>query len=197
MASWGAADVGDTVRATDAHPTKSAITGLVGAVMGLPRDQLVQLSPMRFAVRVDLPGQPMTDYHTVAAPAAPGDSRADELKKTSTIVTRRYYMVGAWYTVAIWSLDLPAIANALQQPKWTPYLGRKACPVCMPLDPRVITADTLASAFGQYEPVCPEPVEEPTYYWDEDGNSGLQAAGYTTRPDGVGFKQRQEAFNVY
>jgi len=45
---------------------------------------------------------------------------------------------------------LPALVSALQRPRFTLYLGRKSCPPSLPLQPRIIEANTLKEAFDGF-----------------------------------------------
>ena len=57
------------MRPSTAHPSKSAVMGLVAAALGVRRDQEVELSKLTegygMAVRVDRFGKPVKDYHTI------------------------------------------------------------------------------------------------------------------------------------
>lgn len=79
-------------RDTALHPTKSGVLGMCAAALGMDRsDQLGPLSEVRFGVRADRPGTPMSDYHTVGGgryPLRPRDlvldhRRADRASATT------------------------------------------------------------------------------------------------------------------
>jgi CRISPR system Cascade subunit CasD len=75
------------------------------------------------------------------------------------LVTRREYRTDALHTVALWERQgaryrLDEIAGALRRPKWALYVGRKSCPLALPLYPQIVEADTIRSAFAQ-RPVLP------------------------------------------
>jgi CRISPR system Cascade subunit CasD len=53
---------------------------------------------------------------------------------------------GSQYTVQ-------QLADALAKPVFTLYLGRKSCPVSLPLQPQVVTAATLCDALESVQPV--------------------------------------------
>lgn len=64
MQSWGSSSR-FTRRSTEAFPTKSALVGLLAAAQGRRRsDPIEDLAELRFAVRVDQPGQLLRDFHT-------------------------------------------------------------------------------------------------------------------------------------
>jgi len=161
MASWGEVAVGP-IRGSADHPTRSALIGLVGAALGVLRDdddlqtKLAQM--MRFAVRVDLPGVLMRDYHTtrVGQPDRKewSTTRRESLKarRVHCIPSERYYYCDAHYTVIAWATDdntwsLEDIAHALRHPHFVLCLGRKACPPGLPLEAHVFEAKTLREAF--------------------------------------------------
>lgn len=71
--------------------------------------------------------------------------------------TTRDYRQNAASLVAVQPRDshpqphaLPALAAALREPRFTLYLGRKACPPAAPLWPQVITAESAKAAFAHY-----------------------------------------------
>lgn len=167
FASWGMEAVGE-MRGSQRHPTRSAVLGMVGAALGIRRDEEQRLqhldSGYGVAVRVDCAGDSLNDYHTTqSAPArlfrreAPGTRRellergasAGELK---TVLSRRSYLVGSLHRAVLWQTgdapwSLQQIADALKHPHFVIFAGRKANPLGRPMNPRVLVADSLASAF--------------------------------------------------
>ena len=162
LASWGDVAVGE-VRPTFDHPSKSAVLGLVAAALGIERSEEEKHQALtegyRFAVRLDVPGRPLRDYHTTETPTgkrARGlPSRRDEIeyKSTTTIQSYRDYRCDALATVCLWPgkneppWSLKEIAAALQAPAFMLYLGRKACSPSLPMSPEVVEAATLREAF--------------------------------------------------
>jgi CRISPR system Cascade subunit CasD len=73
MASWGEIAVGES-RHSATYPSRSALLGLLGAALGLRRDedaaQRALIEGYRFAVKVESAGSPLRDYHTVQTPPA-------------------------------------------------------------------------------------------------------------------------------
>lgn len=138
LQSWGTPDSRFVVRRTAPAPTKSGVIGLLCACLGVSRGEadeewLPQLSRLRMAVRIDDPGVPAWDYHTVGGrlgvPLAGGGTRPD------AILTHRQYLCDASFLVVL--LGDPQLIHRLQEavkkPVWTPYLGRKSCPPTRPL----------------------------------------------------------------
>lgn len=124
MQSWGSRSRFDD-RDTEQEPTKSGVLGLIAAALGVPRDNWTDLEPLtrlRFGVRVDREGVPRTDYHT-----------AQEGRDTA--VTHRHYLADAAFLVGLEgdAKLLQRIENAVRNPFWTLFLGRKsflpACPL--------------------------------------------------------------------
>ncbi|WP_462187164.1 MULTISPECIES: type I-E CRISPR-associated protein Cas5/CasD [unclassified Frankia] len=140
LQSWGEHST-FTDRDTVAFPTRSGLVGLLAGAVGLRRGEpLTRFDPLGFTVRVDAPGVPLTDFHTVGgglpaartAPIADGKHRSGE---TGTIVSRRRYLSDAAFTVAVTGPDIlvAELGEALREPRWQPYLGRRSCPPDQPL----------------------------------------------------------------
>jgi CRISPR system Cascade subunit CasD len=163
MQAWGEHTF-EGLRPSANFPTRSGILGLLGACLGIGRNEYERLQlladSVRIAVRVDERQVPrregskrsvrmvkMTDYHTVK------DAREDYsgLKSHETIQTWREYLYDAEFTVALWMRDgaamsLEELENAIQRPYFTPYLGRRSCPLARPLyHSRVSAADVVES----------------------------------------------------
>ena len=64
MQSWGTDSHFET-RHTDLYPSKSAVIGMIGAALGIRRDDksIGDFDSLKFAVRVDQEGSIMKDYH--------------------------------------------------------------------------------------------------------------------------------------
>jgi CRISPR system Cascade subunit CasD len=78
-------------------------------------------------------------------------TRADALRalkaSDNAVITRRDYRMDCAFAVALWGGDDPeALVKALQSPQFTPYLGRKSCPLAAPMAPRLVQADGVAQA---------------------------------------------------
>ncbi|MEM1054715.1 MAG: type I-E CRISPR-associated protein Cas5/CasD [Bacteroidota bacterium] len=166
FASWGEIAVGE-IRPTADHPTKSAVLGIVGAALGLRREQEREhrslAEGLLYAVEVYRSGLLLRDFHTVQVPEktlpAYGRTRADALRhakdqEANPLVSYREYRSDPYTIVALrvrsgvslpWSLaDLKA---HLKRPRFPLYLGRKACPPALPLCPVILSAVRFADAF--------------------------------------------------
>lgn len=139
MAGFGDPSVGGQRRAATDLP-RSAVLGLIHACMGIDRSQIQENHPavagIRLAIAQEAAGT-MVDYHTVWTP-----------KKGKTILTHRGYQTDLHATVAAWGDDdtLRRAHAALLRPSWTPYLGRRSCPLTAPMRPELVDAPTLAAA---------------------------------------------------
>ncbi|MEU5115123.1 type I-E CRISPR-associated protein Cas5/CasD [Streptomyces longwoodensis] len=130
-------------RDTAAFPTRSGILGLLAAALGRSREEPVDdLAQLGTTVRVDRPGVLLRDLHTVGGglPAADTVTTAQGKKRsgdTTTLLSHRYYLADAAFTVTVTSASHTALllecAQALRAPRWPLYLGRRACPPTGPL----------------------------------------------------------------
>ncbi len=156
MASMGEL-AGHERRGTLSWPGRSAVLGLCAAALGIRRDGtagLERLEALKVAVGVLADGAPLRDYHTVqtipTAAAKRPDSRPQALRtagrNVNTTITYRDYRVGVLYAVALWGAPLEELEQALRQPVFTLYLGRKSCPLSAPPDPRFVGAENALEA---------------------------------------------------
>ncbi|MBX9684726.1 MAG: type I-E CRISPR-associated protein Cas5/CasD [Hyphomicrobium sp.] len=169
LASFGAVAVGER-RPTWDRPSKSQVLGLIAGALGIERTEETRQNELAaslgFAVRVDSAGTVQTDYHTTQVPPARRNrrfaTRADELAVANTelrtILSRRELRSGSHYTIALWASGaqplLPGfgdIATALKAPVFTPFAGRKANVLMLPMTPRVVSADDVTAAFTLYD----------------------------------------------
>lgn len=168
MASWGEIAVGES-RHTANYPGKSAIIGLLGAALGIARDEEEKQQQLQqgYALAVELltAGSLLRDYHTTQVPDSVGKftyrTRRDELilgkDRLGAILSSREYRTDALALVAVRALvdapfTLAEIQAALLQPKYHLYLGRKSCPLAAPLHPQLITDQTnYFAAFKTYQ----------------------------------------------
>ena len=202
LASWGDIAVGE-YRPSFAHPSKSAIIGLLAAALGIRRDEDERQKELTvacsFAVRVDEMGTLLRDYHTVQVPSEKKGvtryTRYSELanEDLNTILSTRDYRCDAAYTVAVTVREgaiytAQKLAYALTKPTFTLYLGRKSCPLAFPLQPKVISAATLKEAlasvtFNNNE--LPGVLTNSPYliYWEDDKESGFNQEHVITRRD--------------
>jgi CRISPR system Cascade subunit CasD len=139
-------------------PGRSAIIGLLAAALGIRRDgDFSALEALSIAVAVIEPGLSLRDYHTVqtvpTARARRPQSRPEALllagKDANTTITHRDYRAGPLYGVAVTGEGLAGLRDALNQPAFVLYLGRKSCPLAAPVAPRIVSADSLGEALSR------------------------------------------------
>lgn len=150
LQSWGGRSRWD-VRETEAEPTKSGLVGLLGCALGYGRGdaRLVEEldAGLRLGVRTDAPGRILEDYQTITdfLPTAAGDFkvlggtksakalRSDPEARPATIISPRFYLEDAAFLAALEATDtappdlLRRCTEALQNPCWPLFLGRRAC----------------------------------------------------------------------
>ena len=146
-------------RGSQLWPGRSAILGLIGAALGVRRDDApgqAELAIWRTAIGTLALGAPFRDFHTAqAVPTARirrPNSRREALAalkpSDNPVLTLRDYVTDCAFAVALWGGDGRALADALSAPRFTPYLGRKACPLAMPMAPRLVEAETPVAAMA-------------------------------------------------
>ncbi|MFF2012116.1 type I-E CRISPR-associated protein Cas5/CasD [Streptomyces sp. NPDC058195] len=129
-------------RDTAAFPTRSGVIGLLASALGRRREQPVDdLAALHMTVRTDRPGVMLRDLHTVGGglPAKATVTTAEGKKRsgdTGTLLTHRYYLADAAFTLALTTSRpdaehhalLGRCADALRSPQWPLHLGRRSCP---------------------------------------------------------------------
>ena len=126
MQSWGTTSRFDQ-RDTGKEPSKSGVTGLLAAALGIDREYWADLEPLTWltmGVRHDRPGVPKRDYQT-----AQHIISADHSKIHETAVTTRDYLADAVFLVGLQGEDrslMERIHAALRDPVWPLALGRKS-----------------------------------------------------------------------
>lgn len=220
LAAWGDIAVGE-YRPSFAHPGKSAIIGLLAAAVGIRRDEEDRQKSLTesysFAIRVDSMGVLLRDYHTTQVPSFKKGvihyTRRSELATNdlNTILSSRDYRCDAAYTVAITVVEgspytVQQLAAALLKPVFMLYLGRKSCPLAMPLQPQVVNAATLREALASVPPV--EELSgivqkgDAMVFWEDDTASGLERQQVITRRDEPRsrkrwqFSERRENYGI-
>lgn len=135
-------------RATATTPTVSAIQGMVAAAAGIGRAQTWPnwIASIHLAFRIERRGRMLSDYHTVNEPPARRYRHLSDRDRKrvrvlanadggrasfENFVTHRSYVADASFLVTIEDPDR-RIHEALDDPKWALYAGRKSCPLTDP-----------------------------------------------------------------
>jgi CRISPR system Cascade subunit CasD len=165
LMSFGGVQV-DERGVTEAFPTLSMLTGLLGNALGYEHrdaDRLERLQErLGYAARRDRPGTALVDFQTVdlgqpflretwttlGAVAARGGGSA----KTGTHIRYRHYWADAVFTVAL-TLEpesedpgLATCAAALVAPERPLFLGRKSCLPAVPVVLGTVRSESLRAA---------------------------------------------------
>jgi len=137
----------DVQRRINHFPTRSAILGLLGAALGITRDnyqQLFELSQqLDIAVQVNNAGEKIVDYHTVQHFRSPQGKI-----QSGTKPTYREYWCDSEYSFAI-SADkntILRIENAVKNPVFNLFQGRKSCPLTRPLFETLVEEENPVTA---------------------------------------------------
>lgn len=121
LQSWGA-DSRFERRMTGREPSKSGVIGMLAAALGRRRTaDISDLAALRFGVRIDQPGTLESDFHIA--------------RGKKDYVTYRYYLADAVFLAGLQgdSAFLTQIDEAIRQPYFPLFLGRRACPPVGPL----------------------------------------------------------------
>jgi CRISPR system Cascade subunit CasD len=178
MASWGEIAVGEWRGSWD-RPGRSAIVGLLGAALGVLREDIVGQQALAdgygVAVRADASGNPMQDYHTMQTVSKTllkrrtVNTRADVFfeRERETVLSRREYRTDVVCTVVVWSRQdarwtLAELRAALLQPAFSLFAGRRCNPLGLPTYPDIVASESLASAFSSRPPL---PVDALPEFW--------------------------------
>lgn len=211
LASWGAPTTGP-IRPCTIGPTKSGITGFLGAALGIERAD--QESFNRLAADyalgsvVLLPGLPLMDYHTmkrdegIAKCIDRASSPQVDEKDTNAFLTWRHYRIGYLAVACLWKRNesplysSDKIVRFCNEPVYPPYIGRRTCTLSLPPDARLVPAvetgiKAIETAIARLPAplleeiaVDPEePFKEYHYYWEEDFPMGLEPLTRTERHD--------------
>lgn len=160
MGSFGGL-AGHERRGSASWPGRSAVLGLLGAALGVRREDKAGQEALRqwkVAVSVLSESVPLQDFHTVqTVPSANikrPNTRRDALKalkpRDNPVITRRDYHCDCAFGVTIWDgPDMEGALAALRQPVFAPYLGRKSCPLAAPMAPHRVDAGDVAGALAQ------------------------------------------------
>lgn len=136
--AWGSRSRFAT-RGTERAPTRSGVIGLLAAALGLERTEPLDVfDGLRFGVRIDRAGIVERDFQT--ARTLDG--------KTSMPLSDRHYLADAVFVAGLESEDhalLERLRQALREPRFPLYLGRRAFPPAGPVQARIVEGSLLES----------------------------------------------------
>lgn len=159
LQSWGFASRFQR-RTTALHPTRSGILGMACAALGVARgsdaekEWLARLESVRLTVlsikrrpegcRPPLDILRMEDYHTVS-----GTRRASGAISNDAVISHRQYLLDAKFGVILAGprSTLEPVAEAMRNPRWGVWFGRKSCLPAAPILRGGVIA-TLEKAFA-------------------------------------------------
>lgn len=215
LASWGEIAVGGERRSAT-HPGRSAIIGLLAAAAGIDRQDTDRQRRINksygVAVKLISAGGILKDYHTTQTPKTERKvvryTRKSELNaaKLNTVLSSREYRTDALAIVTVWvQNDVPLftlseLEQLLRAPTYHLYLGRKSCPLAIPLEPQIQRAGTLRTALdtarfsplicNMYQPKWAEKREQALfrqgtaiYFWEDHPEPGMEETQVTERYD--------------
>jgi CRISPR system Cascade subunit CasD len=210
LMAWGKA-ARSNWRPTDAIPGRSHILGLLGAAVGIDRNDTERKlkfdASYQISVGVRKYGKPLTDYHTIQGldllkkNQAPRTRREEVFYdslvgggKETMVLTDREYLCDAKYVVCIKKvgegMSLEDLRSSILQPYHFLFFGRLSCPPGKPLNPRVVEASSLEEAFGT------QAISFLAFHWEGDPNEFGGAHETRKRSDDpIGnfrFLERQE-----
>lgn len=119
LQSWGAGSR-FVRRTTEPQPTKSGLIGLLAAAKGVRRqDPLEDLLDLQLAVRTDQQGTLLRDFQTARHPVT----------GASMPLSHRYYWSDSVFTAFVAGKEkvVDGLAEALADPAYPIYLGRRSC----------------------------------------------------------------------
>ncbi len=169
LQSWGDS-ARWSVRGTRLEPTKSGVIGMIAAASGWSLDAQGDRRVRELAravvmgVRVDRPGTILRDYHTVGGARSGSITpwtgvlmATGKIKPGHTEVSERSYLADACFLVGLSGPRgvLETVEEALTDPSWPPFLGRKSCVPSVPVYPALpghasLLSGSLADVLSQF-----------------------------------------------
>lgn len=184
LQSWGV-DSRFRRRDTGAMPSRSAVLGLCCAALGLDkgspaeREFLAESASLRFTFLAlpresGAPALRLTDFHTTE-----GALTAEGKKSDFPVISHRTYLTDAKFGSVISGPHalVNRVADAVKDPVWGVWLGRKAC---------IPAAPVFRALEAAFEPAVAKltggrPLDEFTHQSDAADDE----VGYDTLPDGA------------
>lgn len=177
--SWGIRSRFPYQRDTAEYPTKSGVLGLAACALGRDRSHdNSDLSTLRFGYRVDVAPRLWADFHTVM-----NARRAGGGTKPQHVTTRHYLSPKTTFLVGLEGDKhlLRRVQDALREPAWVLYLGRRAC---IPMAP-IYLPDGLRDEEDLHTALC-------SYPWLGSGDAPQHLQVALPTKWGAGNAQRQD-----
>lgn len=179
----------DELRPTRRLPGRSLLTGLLANALGYEHRDVEALTRLqervRFAARLDQPGEALVDYQTAelsqddplwTTRGVPAERAGGAKSYSGPALRYRHYRADSRVTVALTldpadeDPDLDAIAWALRRPERPLFIGRKGCPPARPIIDGEVDAASLVAALEAV-----------------DGKGTIETADTDAEPAGRGF----------
>ncbi len=148
--AWGTHTYED-FRPSIIFPTRSGIVGLLGACLGIERGDIESRNMLNQSVLLTVVSvapeitRKVEDFHTIL-----NARKVDGTPRREAIISRREYLCDAKFYLLIsvkpaahYALDI--LEDAVKYPEFTPFLGRKSCPLTAPLFYGYISGESLLS----------------------------------------------------
>lgn len=140
LQAWGSSSKFN-IRTTEREPTKSGVIGMIAAALGIKRnddsEELEKLAKLKFGVRVEREGKLIKDFQMVyTGKLSDSERRHNKSDSANMHITERYYLSDAVFLAALESDDisfLERISEAVQNPVFPLFLGRRSCPPVLPV----------------------------------------------------------------
>lgn len=157
MGSFGG-EAGLIERPSGNFPGRSMILGLLGACLGIRREDdagLKSLDRLRVTIGVLQDGGFLRDFHTMQGvpdkairnPHTRREALSALRASDNASLSIRDYRTDCAFSVAIGGSDRPHdLVDALRKPVFIPSLGRRSCPLSLPMHPHVVVADDQIDA---------------------------------------------------
>jgi CRISPR system Cascade subunit CasD len=158
MQAWGEHSYED-YRPSHIFPTRSGVVGLLAACLGLDRQdwaaQAALNASFTLTVRADdvsYPMQKIIDYHTIT-----DARRVNDQPRDNAIISQREYLCDAQFTVVLQfkpnaAFQQAQIITAVQRPVYSPFLGRRSCPLGRPLYEQTLETRSVEDVLQQIAP---------------------------------------------
>lgn len=164
MQSYGL-DAAHTTRRTWPHPTKSAVVGMLAAQLGRRRTADIRdLAALKMHVRLDASGVEERDFHTARNIRRASGTTDDK----AHLIKYDHYLADAAFLVVLEGERplLLTLEDALQNPRFFTYLGRKAYVASRPLlhsgvsDEDALTRLRTTPLIAPHRPLCAAILED-------------------------------------